>query len=634
MKQDNINTSMKPRGEIIMNTVVSVIALISSSYHIYTALFGIPIALHHRIMHITMMLLLVFFLYGFKEKRKGIKLDFWTVLYFLLIIGFCIYMFVNTNVFLTRFAYVERLTNMQMIVGTLITILILEGTRRSIGPQLPIVAFIFIIYALFGNYLPKGSMLWHEGISYGKMLDVLYAGLDGMWGEPVAASSTYVFLFTLFASFLISTGTGEFFSDFAISATRKSKGGAAKTAIISSALMGTISGASTANVVATGSFTIPLMKKTGYEKDFAGAVEAVASTGGQIMPPVMGVAAFIMVEITGIPYKELIMRAALPAILYFLAVYLMVHFHACKHNLQGTGDLLPDVDFKVLLKRKWHLFMPVVVILACMIYGFTPQRASVFGILSTILVSCFLKETRPTIKKIMNALIDGSKMVAPIACACAGAGIIMGMVMITGLGFKMVRLVVEVSGGNLLIALFLSMFAAIILGMGVPTSAAYIIMATMLAPALINMGTPVIIAHLFLFYFACVSSITPPVALAAYAAAGISGGDPVKTGFIAMRLGVMSFVVPFMFVYIPGILMFGSLTDIIRAVVTSIAGVYFLSSGLEGWLFSRLSLLWRGIVFISAVFLLTDSMVMIAIGTVIGITTIIFNKREANKLAI
>lgn len=602
--------------------ILQIIAGVASCYHLYTAIFGMPMALFHRTTHITFMLVLIFFMYDIRGKKKTYKLDAQTIILSLLAIAVYIFIVVNLDEFLQRFSYVEPVSNTELLAGIVIVLLILEATRRAVGPQLPVIAIVFILYALFGNYLPKG-ILWHRGVSLQKVIEVLYMNLDGMWSEPINATSTYVFLFTIFASFLITTGVGEFFSDFALASTKHLKGGAAKTACISSALMGTICGASTANVVATGSFTIPLMKKSGFSATYAGAVEAVSSTGGQILPPVMGVAAFIMVEITGIPYAEIVKRALFPAILYFVTIYFMIHFHACKENIQGSD--VKTEKLKVLLLRRGLFFTPLIVILLMLVRGFTPQRASIFGIIATVLVTGIRKETRPGIRKLMDALIEGAKMVAPIAVACACAGIVMGMVLITGLGFKMMQIVIAVSGGRLLPALLFTMIAAIILGMGLPTSAAYIIMATMLAPAIVNMGVPVIIAHLFVFYFACISSITPPVALASYAAAGLSGADPIKTSFAGMRLGITAFIVPFAFVYQPAILLIGTPFEIVVAVITALCAVYFCAATFEGWIITHLSIPLRFVTAISAAMLFYNGLLVNTIGMLIFISVISLN---------
>jgi len=372
-----------------------------------------------------------------------------------------------------------------------------------------------------------------------------------------------------------------------------------------------------------------MMIKSGYSAVYAGAVEAVASTGGQILPPVMGVAAFLMAEITGIPYLEIIKRAAFPAILYFLIVYMMIHFNACKKETKGHLNTLTLISTRKILFEKGHLLLPVFVILYLLFIGYTPQYACFYGIMSVIFSSSIRKNTRPKLINIYNALIKGAKMVVPVAAACAGAGIVIGIVSLSGLGFRMTQLVIKLSGGNLFIALLLAMVTAIILGMGLPTSAAYIIMATLLAPALVKMGIPLIAAHLFVLYYSCLSAITPPIALAAYAASGIAKTSPMSTGFMAWRIGLSAFIVPFVFVYSPSLLIMGDFKKIMISIFTGILTVIFISAANEGWFYKNLSLFFRFALFISGILIIIPNNIIVNIfGLSIG--TYIFLKNKYN----
>ena len=414
--------------------------------------------------------------------------------------------------------------------------------RRSIGPELPIVAIIFLLYAYFGPKLP--GLLGHRGYDLRRIIYHTYLTTEGIFGTPLSVSSTYVFLFILFGAFLDKTGVGKFFIDMAFSLTGHMRGGPAKTAVVASCLMGSISGSSVANTVTTGAFTIPLMKRVGYKPHFAGAVEAAASTGGQIMPPVMGAAAFIMAEFTGISYLEIIISAAIPAILYYLAVGTMVHLEACKLGLRGVSRAELPHTRDVLVKI--YLLLPVVFIIYFLVKGFTPFKAAYWGIIGTVLigivdviVNYLLRHegqinVRQYIVNMIDALADGARGSVSVAMACATAGIVVGVVTLTGLGLKVATLIIALAGGNLLLTLFFTMIASIILGMGLPTTAKYIVLATMAAPALTDLGVPLMAAHLFILYFGVIADVTPPVALAAYAGAGIAGANAMQTGFTAL----------------------------------------------------------------------------------------------------
>ncbi|MDP3057966.1 MAG: TRAP transporter permease, partial [bacterium] len=439
------------------------------------------------------------------------------------------------------------------IMGILAILLVLEVTRRTIGPELPIVAIVFMFYAYYGPYFP--GALVHKGNSLKAIVDHLYTTLEGIFGTPIGVSSTFVFLFILYGSFLEKTGVGQMFIDLAFAATGHMKGGPAKTAVLASGLMGSISGSSVANTVTTGAFTIPAMKKVGYDKDFAGAVEAAASTGGQIMPPVMGAAAFIMAEMTGIPYFEIVKAAAIPAILYYLAVATMVHLEAVKTGLVGIPKhLLPKASDT--LRRGWHLLIPLVAIVYFLMSGLTPFRAAFLSIISAILASSLKKETRISVRDFFKALENGARGAIGVAAACACAGLVVGVVTLTGLGLKFAALISGLAAGNLLLTLFLTMIASIIMGMGLPTTAKYIILAAMAAPVIVKLGVPLISAHLFILYFGVVADITPPVALAAYAGAGIAGGSAMKTGFKAVKLASAAFLIPYIFVINPALILY------------------------------------------------------------------------------
>jgi TRAP transporter 4TM/12TM fusion protein len=415
--------------------------------------------------------------------------------------------------------------------------------------------------------------------------------------------STYIVLFIIFAAFLEYTRIGEFFTDLAFALTRGMVGGPAKAAVISSAFMGSVSGSGVANVATTGTFTIPLMKKAGYQPHFAGAVEAAASNGGQFMPPVMAAAAFIMAEFTSIPYITIIKRAAFPAVLYFLAVLAMVHFEAKREKLSAAADL--DVPgFGWLLIRQGYLMIPLIVLVYLLIIGNTPMKSCFYAIMLVIGLSFINPKNRLTPYRIFQALVKGAQNSVPIATTCACAGIVIGSFSQTGLGFKFSELIMYFSAGNILIALVITMISSIILGMGMPTSAAYILISSLGAPALIKLGIPMLSVHMFILYFGIMSGITPPVALVSYTAAGIAGADIMKTGFTSMRVALVAFIVPFMFAYNQAIFLVGRWEAILRVIFTGSIGAVMLAAALSGWLFTRAS-------FIERLLMLTGSIGMI-----------------------
>jgi TRAP transporter 4TM/12TM fusion protein len=464
------------------------------------------------------------------------------------------------------------------ILGVALVVILLEMTRRLMGWFLPSLALIFLAYALFGSELP--GVLSHRGYSFERVISVTFS-TQGIYGIPLHVSAAFAFLFIIFGAFLHASGVGDFFIKLAFALTGTRRGGPAKVAVISSALFGTISGSAVSNVVTTGTFTIPLMKRVGYKPYFAGAVEAVASTGGQIMPPVMGTAAFIMAEFTGIPYEKIIVAAALPAILYYAAVYFMLDFEALTLGLLG----LPRKDLPRLgetLKKGIHLFIPLIVLVyALLVVGTSPILAAIYSMVSVVILSWVRTSTRMGPLKILTALNQGSCGVLEVAASCGSAGIIIGVLTLTGLGLKLVAAIMDVAGGMLFLILILTMLICFVLGMGMPTAPAYILTASVAGPLILNAGVPVMAAHLFIVYFSCISTITPPVALAAYAGAGIAGADPMKVGWTAVRLGIAAYIVPYIFVYAPQLLLIGTWNEVLLAIPTALIGTYALARGVQ-----------------------------------------------------
>ena len=497
-----------------------------------------------------------------------------------------------------------------------------------VGIPMVCVVLFFIGYAFAGPYMP--GLLAHRGLSIEHFVSHVYFTTEGVFGIPLGVSSTFIFLFILFGAYLEGTGLGKFFIDVANSIAGWASGGPAKVAVLSSGLMGTVSGSSVANVVGTGSLTIPMMKRLGYHKNFAGAVEAAASTGGQLMPPVMGAAAFLMAEFVGVPYVEIVKAAIIPAALYFIGVWLGVHFEAKRNNLKGLPrDELPKLG--ELLKTRGHLAIPLLAIVWLLVSGYTPMRAALVAIVLSIVVSSLKAATRMTPLQIVKGLETGARNVLGVLVACAAAGIIIGVVTKTGVGLKLASALLDLSGGMILPSMFLTMITAIILGMGVPTTANYVITSTIAAPALIQMGVPILAAHMFVFYFGIIADVTPPVALAAYAGSGISGGNALKTGINASKLAIAAFIIPYMFVLNPGLLLLNGVSpNLILALITAIVGMVALSSSLIGYLVAPLKNFERVILFGGGLLMIKPGLVTDIAGIAIFSAILFMQLRRKN----
>jgi TRAP transporter 4TM/12TM fusion protein len=566
-----------------------------SLYHIITS-FVPPVVLEHRSLHVGMMLALGFILYPFGKKSSFKKISGYDWIFILLSLAVPLYVWGD------YLGVVERAgmpNDYDVIVATLLTVLVLEATRRMTGWPLVIISLVFIAYGLFGRDMP--GIFGHRGYTWVQLSNHFFANTEGIYGTSVSVAASYIFLFILFGTVMSKSGMGAFFNDLAMALAGHTKGGPAKVSVVSSAMLGSINGSAVANVVTTGAFTIPLMKKTGYSKEFAGAVEACSSCGGQALPPVMGAAAFIMAEIISVPYSTIIVHAAIPALLYYLGILVQVQLRAGKTGLVGLPkDRLPKV--KTVLKDKGHLLIPIFLLLYLLLFsGTTVVFSAVITIGATIVIAQMKKNTRMSFKDICDAFADGAKQTVPVAMACACVGIIIGVTSKTGFGLTMANTIISLGHQSLLFTLFFSMVTCMILGMGVPSIPAYIITATIAAPALANLGIPAMAAHLFAFYYAMFANLTPPVALAAFAAAGISGGDPMKTGFAAVKLAAAGFIVPFMFVYSPELMLIYPpefmLTDILldgtRVVIGACMGVFLIGVAVEGYLFTRVNPFFR-----------------------------------------
>jgi TRAP transporter 4TM/12TM fusion protein len=564
----------------VWSWVIYGVGAVCSLFHLYCLLLRPIDPWYFRGMHIVFLSFLCFLLYpGWEKARKRVHpVDY--VFMLMIIIPF-IYMVINFDEWIYRVGVVP--TTWDTIISLMFIVAILEMTRRTTGLALMIIATVFILYGYFGRYMP--GLFYHKGYSWPRIFTYLFS-LDGILGLPIFVSAAYVYIFVIFGAFLRSSGVGAYFIQFSNAIVGWARGGPAKVAIISSSLFGTVSGSSAANVVGTGSFTIPMMKNMGYKPHFAGAVEAVASTGGQIMPPVMGAGAFLMAEILGMPYVKVLVAAILPAVMYYVAVWLMVDFEAAKTGLVGLPrEQLPN---KKETFKRIYMFAP----LAILVYYIAIAMASIIkagtlAVAACVVVSWTSKETRMGLKKIIDSLANGAKGAIEMAGTCAAAGIIIGIISQTGIGLKFATILLDFSQGILPLALGLSMVVAIILGMGMPTTAAYAICAAVITAGLINLGAIPIAAHLFVFYFACISAITPPVALAAYAGAAIANASPNRVGFTAMKLGVAAFIAPYMFIFSPAMLLMGNLWDIISVCITALLGTFALACGMQGWLIGK-----------------------------------------------
>ena len=490
----------------------------------------------------------------------------------------CVYLIVEMD--RLQWTYGSTVTPLDIVFGALLMISLLELVRRTFGKAMPLTVLFFLAYAFFGSLLPP-DYFGHKGIKVENVIGFML-GPMAIFGPVMSAMVQIIFLFMLFSTFIQLSGAGDFFANLASSVAGRYRGGPAKVSVFSSSLFGTISGSSVANVAVDGGITIPLMVKTGFKPEFAAAVEATASTGGQIMPPVMGAGAFIMAELLGIPYATVIIAAVIPAILYYLGLYCMVDLYSVKENLHGLKkDQIANI--REVMREGWHLLIPIVILLYQLtIMGSSISRAGLLSIAATIIVSWFRKKTRLGLGKIIFAIKNGALSTVGIAAICGLAGVMVGVVSITGLGVKFGSTVLAISGGKLFFVLVLTAVICMILGMGMPTTASYIIAASVGVPAMTRLGVQPLAAHLFVFYFACISAITPPVCAAVYTACGFSKTDVWDTGWIATRLGLSAYIAPFIFVYHPVLLMRGTSFDILYQFIMSCIGVAAMSMAVMG----------------------------------------------------
>jgi TRAP transporter 4TM/12TM fusion protein len=599
----------KPKSRALV-MAVTLIAVSMSLYHMYVAAFGPPEAVIFRGIHLMFALTLVYILYPLRPGRAA----GWRAVdaaFLVLGLAFVLHIFFNYEYFLNRIIYIDDLTFWDKFYAVVAIVVTLDATRRVIGWPLPLTALAFLAYALSTH------------VKFQVLMEQVYLSTEGIFGSTLGVSASYVMLFVLFGTFMEKSGAGQLFMDFAMSLTGHTAGGPGKVSIVSSALFGTVSGSAVANVMVDGPITIPLMKRTGFRPPFAAAVEAVASTGGQIMPPVMGAAAFVMAEFLVVPYAQVALWAAIPAVLYYVAVFFAVHFEAKRYGLAGVPkSQLPKLGR--VMRDRGHLFIPALIVLFGLMLGFSGPLCALAGALACLPLALARKLTREGIgwKNLVEALEDGARNTLSVAMACAAAGIVIGCVTITGLGIVFTQYVVELSQSWLLGALILTAVAGIVLGMGMPTTPSYIVMVSLLVPALIKLGAAVPAAHMFAFYFAILSAITPPVALAVFAAAGLARCDMWQAGWESVRIAAPTYIVPFMFIYEPSLLMMGNWFTIVTSCVASTIGVMSFAAGLQGYML-REARAWERIVLVAAAFLLivpgyvTDALGLVLLGIVV-----------------
>jgi TRAP transporter 4TM/12TM fusion protein len=555
----------------LLKLTVAAIAMAMSLYHMYAAAFGPPEALSFRGTHLLFALTLVFLLFPLVPRGAAA----WRIVDAAILAvgwGFVLHIFINYEYYTNRIIYIDELTAMDKFFAVVAVLVVLEGTRRVIGWALPLTAIAFLAYAVF-----------FTNVKLPVLMEQVYFSTEGIFGSTLGVSASYVMLFVVFGAFMERSGTGQLFMDFAMSITGHAAGGPGKVAVVSSSLFGTVSGSAVANVMVDGPITIPLMKRTGFRPPFAAAVEAVASTGGQLMPPVMGAAAFVMAEFLAVPYAQVALWAAIPALLYYVAVFFAVHFEAKRHGLAGVPrSELPK--FGQVMLQRGHLFIPILIVLSGLLLGYSAPLSALIAALSCLPMALLRASTRQGInwRSVLSALEDGARNTLSVAMACACAGIVIACVSITGLGIVFTQAVIGLAQDWLLLALVLTAVAGIILGMGMPTTPAYIVMVALLVPAVIKMGAAAPAAHMFAFYFAILSAITPPVALAVFAAASLAKANIWTTGWAAMRAGSPAYIVPFMFIYEPALLTIGDWTTVLHATVSATLGVVLLAAGLFG----------------------------------------------------
>lgn len=618
-----------------LTTISSFIAIIVSLFHLLNTSGLIAMSsMTIRVVHLTAMIIIMYLKGEKGEETASGAHTLYRVIMSVITLACGIYLLYRWEAIVSSGGAAN---NTDVIVGILTILVVLDATRKSAGMALSIIAAVFLAYPFIGKYLP--GILRAKTYSVSRIFTFLYTTTEGIYGIPISVSATYIILFCIYGAFLKEFGAGEFLFKLSSVLTKKFVAATAKTSIIFSALIGLISGSAAGNVAITGSLTIPTMIKSGYKSDQAAAISAVSSVGGQIMPPIMGAAAFMMAELIGVPYSNIMKVAILPAVLYFISIFIIVDLEAKKQNIdmgnKETGD-----TFGSIMKEGWFYLLPIASLIVMMVLGYSPFKAALVSIVALIAVylPSQVVSGRVTIKefgiKTLGALKGGAFDTSPIAIACAAAGIIAGVLSITGLGSKLATVIIQISGENILVALILTMFVSLILGMGLPTTAAYLVLASVVAPALVKLGLSVISAHMFVFFFGCISTITPPVALASYVAAGIAGSDLNNVSWTAFKYGLVSFILPFMFVFGDGLLMVGTPLIIAQTFIMAVIGVFCVAASLVGYFNNvKLNNLQRVIIFIAGLLTIYQGILTDVAGLAIILAIYITTKRHVKPIS-
>ncbi len=640
-KFDRESVTRAPQNKTVA-LFIAALALFYSVFHLYTTYYPMP-QLLYRATHVSVGLALIFLIYPTYQSQNRAKVPWYDWILMLLAFASLGYLVMEYDAIMNTRGGIPN--TLDVVFGIITVAIVVDAARRVMGWILPILALTFLLYPFISHFEFMPNRLLTRPYDLGDIFGQMYLKTEGIYSTAIGASVSFIFLFILFGAFLAKSGMGQLFNDLALALAGHKQGGPAKVAVISSGFMGSINGSAVGNVVGTGVFTIPMMKRVGYSANFAGAVEASASVGGQILPPIMGASAFIMAETTGVKYSTIAMAAFFPALLYYLGVIAQVHFRAGKDNLKGIPKAdLPRVK-EVLLERG-HLLIPIFALVFFLSKSVPISFAAFYTIVISVIVSQFRKSTRMSFKDIVDALISGARQSLPVMAACAVVGIIIGTVSLTGFANVMISMITSIGKDSLLLTLLLTMVASMILGMGLPSIPAYIITATMAAPAIAALGVPVIVAHLFVFYFGLFANITPPVALASFAGAGIAGGDPMKTGWQSLKLALAGFIVPFMFVYNPAMLFidvssltsmnvtefpFPPISSMVMITITSIMGIIALSASVEGYFKASMNILERLILAAGALMLIVPETYSDVAGLIVVGGSIAFNIIKAQR---
>ena len=618
---------------IFTKYLIKVVAVGMACFHVYTAYFGTFYPFTQRSLPVMLALVLTFLTI---RARKDAASDAPVPLYDWILIALTLpaigYITFNSDYLANRWPMTTTfaVTNLEMAFGIISTLLILEATRRVLGWLLVTVAVLALLYTYFGEHIPILT-LTHRAYTFEHMLDYLYLTDNGIWGVALGVAATYIVLFIIFGAFAEKAGMSEFFIDLSNSIAGHTKGGPAKVAIFSSALIGSVTGSTVANVYTTGQFTIPMMKRLGYKPSVAGAVEALASNGGQIMPPILGAAAFILAAYSDVPYLKIVAASVIPAILYFGGLFWYIHLEAHKTGLVGIPRS-EKPEFLAVLLKGGHLFLPLIALISCLVYGFSPVKAAFYGIIFTVAISWLRKETRLGPKEILEAFEAGGRNSIMILVTCAAVGFVIGGFLLTGLGLNLSSAIISISSNSLLATMFLVGVACIILGMGMSTVAAFILVSVVGTPALTAHGVDVVVANMFVFYFALLSHITPPVCLAIFAAAQIAGSNIWETAFVGIKMSLVPYLLPFLIVLMPSLLLFGTYDIIIIDTVAAAVGLTFMISGIQGWALQRLNLVKRALYLIAGSLLVWPDLNIKSVGALLSVAIIVFGLVSRKRL--